>query len=287
MQVSSEPGKGSTFGFTLPLAHVLEPATFPQETLLSKRILVVDDETDTRHLLRDYLQGAGYEVMTAPNAVTAFQLARTARPDLITLDMLLPNTADLPILELLKSDAITASIPVILLTVVNNDGQRRLLGATDYLDKPIEASDLLQRITTVFADQTRRLILLVAPSSKSHELLASALREKGHLVTFVPDGRKLLALVKRTQPGLIILDATVPPMGGLALLQALRADPAAHKLPVIITGIQPGELGMHWHTLTPIGYVDIWGNPGHVKAIVQVITHRLQIGASALFKESP
>jgi len=200
---------------------------------------------------------------------------------LITLDMLLPNTADLPILELLKSDAITASIPVILLTVVNNDGQRRLLGATDYLDKPIEASDLLQRITTVFADQAQRLVLLVASSSKSHELLASALREVGHRLMFVPDGRKLLALVKRAHPGLIILDATVPPMGGLALLQALRADPATHKLPIIMTGIQPGELGMHWHTLTPIGYVDIWGNPSHVKAIVQVITQRLQTGTSA------
>src|SRR6266567_3646583 len=281
MQVSSEPGHGSTFGFTLPLAHVLEPSTFPQETLLGKRILVVDDETETRHLLRNYLQGAGYEVMTAPNAMTAFQLARTARPDLITLDMLLPNNSGLPILELLKSDAITASIPVILLTVVNNDGQRHLLGATDYLDKPIEASDLLQRITTVFADQTKRLVLLVAPSSKSHELLASALREVGHRVTFVPDGRKLLALVKRAHPGIIILDATVPPMGGLALLQALRANPATYKLPVIMTGIQPGELGMHWHTLTPIGYVDIWGNPSHVKAIVQVITQRLQTGTSA------
>ncbi len=180
MQVSSEPGHGSTFGFTLPLAQVLEPTTFPQETLLGKRILVVDDEKDTRHLLRSYLQGAGYEVMTAPNAQTAFQLARAARPDVITLDMLLPNSAGLPILELLKSDAVTAIIPVILLTVVNNDGQRRLLGATDYLDKPIEASDLLQRITTVFADQTQRLVLLVATSSKSHELLASSLRKAGY-----------------------------------------------------------------------------------------------------------
>jgi hypothetical protein len=70
-------------------------------------------------------------------------------------------------------------------------------------------------------------------------------------------------------------------MGGLALLQALRADPATYKLPVIMNGIQPGELGMHWHTLTPIGYVDIWGNPSHVKAIVQVITQRLQTGTSA------
>ncbi len=48
-----------------------------------------------------------------------------------------------------------------------------------------------------------------------------------------------------------------------------------------MTGTQPGELGMHWHTLTPIGYVDIWGNPSHVEAIVQVITQRLKTGTSA------
>jgi CheY-like chemotaxis protein len=279
--VSSEPGRGSTFRFTLPLAQPPGLPALPRESLPGKRILVVDDEPDIRRLLQHYLEGADYEVLTASGGEEAFQLARTARPDLITLDMLLPNNSGLPILERLKSDAITASIPVILLTVVKNDGQRRLLEATDYLDKPIETSDLLQRITTVFADQAQRLVLLVAPSSKSHELLASALREAGHRVSIVPDGQKLLALVKRAYPGLIILDATVPPMGGLALLQSLRADPATRMLPVIMTSTRPGELGIHWHTLTPIGYVDIWGNLSHVEAFVQMFTQPLQTSTSA------
>ena len=79
---------------------------------------------------------------------------------------------------------------------------------------------------------------------------------------------------------LLFINLPLKAIGGLALLQALRADPATRMLPVIMTSTQPGELGIHWHTLTPIGYVDIWGNPSHVKAIVQVITQRLQTGTS-------
>ncbi len=95
IQVSSVPGHGSTLRFTLPLAQAPGLPALPRETLLGKRILVVDD-----------------------------------------------------------------------------DGQGRLLGATDYLYKPIEALDLLQRITPVFAGRSQHLILLVAPDSENHELLA-------------------------------------------------------------------------------------------------------------------
>jgi signal transduction histidine kinase/ActR/RegA family two-component response regulator len=153
MQVSSEPGHGSTFRFTLPLVQPLEPPAFPQETLLGKRILVVDDEPDIRHLLRHYLQSAGYEVMTASTGAAAFQIARTAQPDLITLDMLLPDSSGLTVLERLKSDATTASIPVMILSILNDDGKSHILGAANYLDKPIKAKALLRQITAMFANQ--------------------------------------------------------------------------------------------------------------------------------------
>ncbi|HLX59065.1 MAG TPA: response regulator [Ktedonobacteraceae bacterium] len=277
IQVSSEPGHGSTFRFTLPLAQPVETPRLPQENSPGKRILVIDDEPDIRRLLQHYLEGAGYEVIMASTGAKAFQLARTARPDLITLDMLLPDNSGLTVLERLKSDATTADIPVIMLTIVDDDGQGHLLGATDYLDKPIEAIDLLQRITTIFADQSHQcLILLVAPDDDSHKPLVSALRHAGHQVMIVPNERKLIALAKRAHPDLIILDAAVSPIGGLALLHSLRANPATQAIPIIITGTGPGEAGMHWHTLTPIGYVDIWGNPSHVETMVQVITQRLQ-----------
>ncbi len=281
IQVSSVPGHGSTLRFTLPLAQAPGLPALPRETLPGKRILVVDDEPDIRHLLQRYLEEVGYEVLTASGGEEALQLARTARPDLITLDLLLPDSSGLSVLERLKSDAITASIPVMMLTIVDDDGQGRLLGATDYLYKPIEALDLLQRITPVFAGRSQHLILLVAPDSENHELLVSALRQVGHRVIIVLDGRKLAALIKPARPDLIILDAEVPPIGGLALLQALRADPATRMLPVIMTSTQPGELGIHWHTLTPIGYVDIWGNPSHVEVFVQMFTQPLQTGTSA------
>ena len=144
--VSSEPGHGSTFCFTLPLADTPGLAAFPREGLLGKRILVVDDEPDIRHLLQHTLKSVGYEVIAASSGKEAFQLARTARPDLITLDMRLPDSSGLIVLEWLKNDPTTSGIPVMLLTITDDDGQGRLLGATDYLSKPIKVEDLLQRI---------------------------------------------------------------------------------------------------------------------------------------------
>ena len=153
MQVSSEPGHGSTFRFTLPLAQPLEPPAFLQEMLPGKRILVVEDEPDIRHLLRHYLQRAGYEVITASTGAAAFQVARTAQPDLITLDMQLPDSSGLTVLERLKSDATTASIPVLILSILNDDGKSHMPGAAHYLDKPIKAKALLRQISAIFDNQ--------------------------------------------------------------------------------------------------------------------------------------
>jgi len=92
-------------------------------------------------------------VLGAATGTEAFQLAKTAHPDLIALDMLLPDTSGLTVLEWLKSDASTSSIPVMMLSIADDDGRWRLLGAIDYLHKPIKPDILLPRIAAIFTDQ--------------------------------------------------------------------------------------------------------------------------------------
>ncbi|MDQ2907454.1 MAG: ATP-binding protein [Chloroflexota bacterium] len=147
--LTSTPGQGSTFSFTLPLVQHLLPMA--QGGRLGKRILVVDDESDIAHLLQHTLAGAGYEVIATGTGAGALELAKTIQPDLITLDLGLPDMYGLTVLAALKAEPSTANIPVIILTVSDGDRQDCMLDAIDYLHKPIKADVLLERIANVFA----------------------------------------------------------------------------------------------------------------------------------------
>ena len=114
VHVESSPGVGSVFSFTLPISPQAldrdlwkERSTRPIRSLAGKRILVVDDEPDIAELLRLCLERSGYDVLTALNAQEAVDVAMSERPDLITLDVLLPDQDGFAVLERLKGDAVT------------------------------------------------------------------------------------------------------------------------------------------------------------------------------------
>ncbi|MEO6888467.1 MAG: PAS domain S-box protein [Ktedonobacteraceae bacterium] len=151
--VTSEPGQGSTFSFTLPLVQQRVALLPARAGHLGKRILVVDDEPDITNLLQHALEGVGYDVRVATTGIKAFELATTIRPDVIILDLLLPDMEGLTVLAWLKNNLLTANIPVIILSTSDEGGQERELGAVDYLSKPIKPETLLQRITNILAHQ--------------------------------------------------------------------------------------------------------------------------------------
>jgi CheY-like chemotaxis protein/two-component sensor histidine kinase len=141
ISVKSAPGKGSTFSFTLPLT---QQAVEKEETPTAqpgKRILVVDDEPDIANLIRRYLEHVGYRVLIAHNGGDALRLAQSERPDLITLDIILPDSDGFTVLEWLKGNPETRAIPVILLSIMLDEKQGRLLGAVDYLTKPVNEKE--------------------------------------------------------------------------------------------------------------------------------------------------
>ncbi|MEO6891548.1 MAG: response regulator, partial [Ktedonobacteraceae bacterium] len=151
--VTSATGQGATFSFTLPLVQQRAAPLPAHAGRLGKRILVVDDEPDITNLLQHALEGAGYDVGVAATGMKAFELATTTQPDVIILDLLLPDMEGLTVLEWLKNNTLTANIPVIILSTSDEDGQERELGAVDYLSKPIKPETLLQRIANILAHQ--------------------------------------------------------------------------------------------------------------------------------------
>jgi DNA-binding response OmpR family regulator len=114
---------------------------------MAAKILVVDDDESLRELLRMHLASAGYEVSTAPDAISAGYLVLKNPPDLIVSDISMPYMDGFEFITAMKSDATLPKIPVIFLTSMEDgDGRGKELGAVGYLTKPVHADRLLELV---------------------------------------------------------------------------------------------------------------------------------------------
>jgi len=122
---------------------------------MSKRVLVVDDESHIVRLLQVNLERAGYEVMCAANGVQCLQQVQDDPPDLIVLDWMMPEMDGMETLGRLKANPATADLPVILLTAKTDDAavfQGWRSGADCYLTKPFNPIELLEFVKRIFQD---------------------------------------------------------------------------------------------------------------------------------------
>ena len=113
------------------------------------RILVVDDEPDAIELMRFNLKASGYEVLTAEDGEEALAKARKFSPDMILLDVMLPEIDGLEVCKILRRDPATASLPIIMLTAKASEIDRVLgleFGADDYVTKPFSPRELMLRV---------------------------------------------------------------------------------------------------------------------------------------------
>jgi len=113
------------------------------------KILAVDDEPDLIDLMQYHLARAGHEVTTATNGWEAIHSVRQNRPDLILLDLMLPDLDGFGVCEILRRDPLTATIPIVIVSAWSSPDSRNLgleLGALDYLTKPFSPHELVERV---------------------------------------------------------------------------------------------------------------------------------------------
>ena len=116
---------------------------------MKRKILLVDDELDGLELVEFNLKQAGFEVLTAADGTAALRKARACLPDLIILDIMLPEVDGLEVCKLLRRDAQTSTIPILMLTARASEVDRVLgleLGADDYVTKPFSPRELVLRV---------------------------------------------------------------------------------------------------------------------------------------------
>jgi two-component system alkaline phosphatase synthesis response regulator PhoP len=129
--------------------------------MIKDKILVIDDEEDILELLRFNLTKEGYQVCSASTGEEALSLARTERPDIVLLDEMLPGIDGLEVARRLKADALTRSMPIVMLTARGEESDIVTgleLGAEDYITKPFSRKVLVARLRAVLRRKEEKAV---------------------------------------------------------------------------------------------------------------------------------
>jgi CheY-like chemotaxis protein/two-component sensor histidine kinase len=244
LSAESEAGTGSTFTVRLPAeAPTGRPAAAPEPPDATAAegagagsagtVLVIDDDVAVRNLMGRLLQKEGFHVHLADGGEAGLALARQIRPDVITLDVLMPQMDGWAVLTALKADHELAEIPVIMLTIVDEKNLGFALGASEYLTKPIDR-ERLAAVLKRYAGASGRPVLVVEDDSATRALLRRAAETEGWEVREAENGRAALSRVAEQRPEVILLDLMMPEMDGFEFLEALRAREEWQSIPVLV-----------------------------------------------------
>jgi adenylate cyclase len=161
----------------MEMSSLTRKANAPLSPARRGYLLVVDDEEQNRLLLRDWLEARGYEVEEAQNGEQALRRIAQRPPDVILLDVMMPEMDGFEVCRRVKSKAETAAIPILMVTALSERKERVqgiAAGANDFLNKPVDLQDLTLRVRN--AVYTRRLFdQLQAEQEKSERLLLNIL----------------------------------------------------------------------------------------------------------------
>jgi signal transduction histidine kinase/CheY-like chemotaxis protein len=246
--VESVPEKGSTFTVFLPSAVTKADITqeHPVVTVIEKEttvpmsaftVLVIDDDVAVRELLQRTLAREGYRVETAANGPDGLRMARGLKPDVITLDVLMPGMDGWAVLAALKSDPQFVETPVIMLTIEDNRNMGFALGASAYLTKPIDRSELLsvlEKYRKSAISSAAGRVLVVEDDTVTRLMVRRTLEQGGWNVFEANNGREGLERLPVCQPHLILLDLMMPEMDGFQFLVELRKEERWLYTPVVV-----------------------------------------------------
>ncbi|MBC7250702.1 MAG: GAF domain-containing protein [Anaerolineae bacterium] len=251
--VESESGKGSTFTFKLPIRG---PQSLRQQGTAGdgetaelsagdegedeaedtrKIVLCIDDDEGVITLFHRYLDKQGYRVVGLTDPMRVMEEVKRLKPYAITLDVMMPEKDGWQVIQELKTDPETRDIPVIMCTIVSEEGRGITLGAADYLVKPILEQDLVLALERLDHEEEVNRVLIVDDQQKDRNLLRRIIESQpGYEVLEASSGQEAIMLVRQQRPNIIILDLLMPGVDGFAVLEALKMDQVTRSIPIIV-----------------------------------------------------
>jgi len=162
------------------------------------------------------------------------KLAKELRPIAITLDVMMPDLDGWSVLAALRQDSELAEIPVIMVTILDEQRRGAALGAAGYLTKPIDRARLKRLVDRFRKPAPPTRVLLVEDDPDQRERVRGWLDGQQWIVQEAANGREALARLHEGKPDLILLDLMMPEMDGFAVVAALQKEPGWRDIPVIV-----------------------------------------------------
>jgi len=256
IHVTSEEGVGSTFNVRIPANFVQSHADEDQDVIVTTAkqpdrlrttdlmriigdatVLVIDDDNVVHDLMTRILSREGFNVVAAHNGDEGLLLARQIKPNIIILDVMMPTLDGWAVLSKLKADEELNQIPVVMLSMVDNQSLGFALGATDYLTKPVEREKLISVLRQYHlrkASQDPVRLLVVEDDEATREMLERTAIKEGWEVETAENGLIGLNRLAQKIPDLILLDLMMPEMDGMQFVAEMRTNEAWQHIPIIV-----------------------------------------------------
>jgi PAS domain S-box-containing protein len=239
--VESTPGEGSAFTIFMPLEQE-GPAAQPRAdrpndvapTDAAPSVLLVDDDPQIHDLIGTMLKREGYRVSHATNGVEGVERARTERPSVILLDVMMPGVDGWTVLGRLKADPELCDIPVVIISLLDERPLGLSLGAAEFLNKPVDRNRLISTIRSHGGAAGGR-ILVVDDNADDRQLAVRDLAGQGYDVVQAKDSLEaMIWLDSQPKPTVMLLDLVMSGMDGFALLDKVRQTEALKDLKVVV-----------------------------------------------------
>ena len=248
--VDSEINKGTIFTATfladyLGASQDIKNKALKQNSLIenvvsienqnAKTILIIDDDPTVSELIKRQLLRDSYNVVIANNGKEGIELARKIKPNLITLDILMPEMDGWSVLRTLKADPRVSKIPVVMASILDEKNKGFSLGAADFVSKPIEKERLISSIQTLIGKSENLKICIIEDDDNLRFTIKEILEKQGNIIIDASNGKDALSKLKKenTLPDIILLDLMMPVMNGFEFLNQIK-NTKIKSIPILV-----------------------------------------------------
>jgi len=199
-------------------------------------LLIVEDDLTFAMTMLEMARASGFKGVVAMSGHQALELARSIKPDAITLDLRLPDVDGWVLLDRLKHDAATRHIPVQIVSGLADEKRGLQNGAHGFIQKPVSADQLKAGLDEVrdFVEKRVKQLLVVEDDPIQSQAITELIGEGDVETTTVASGEVALETLSQKPYDCVVLDLRLPGMSGFDLIERIKADPAHRRLPVIV-----------------------------------------------------